>query len=117
MFTPSAPKAIFWKRQAILDSYRGSKPTKQIYRTQIPTTQVERRMICDRCAEEGAPIVGVVVMPEADKAQLYCDGCFELTPMLRRLHPEWRYFEVKGALDIEELAAALASKGLLARNS
>src|SRR5208283_3034941 len=117
MFTPSAPKPIFWKRQAIIDTYRRSKPSEQIYRTQIPVTKDERKIVCDRCAEEEAPIVGIVVMPEADKAHLYCDSCFERTPIVRRVHPEWRYFDVTGTLSIEELATALASQGLLARKS
>ncbi|MGO9265277.1 MAG: hypothetical protein ACLQBA_10405 [Candidatus Binataceae bacterium] len=56
-------------------------------------------------------------MPEADKAHLYCDSCFERTPIVRRVHPEWRYFDVTGTLSIEELATALASQGLLARKS
>ena len=33
--------------------------------------------------------------------------------MLRRVHPEWRFFDVAGPLNTEELAVALASQGLL----
>lgn len=114
MLTPSTPTTIFSKRRAVLDSYRRTKPSKQIYRTQIATAE-EHKIICDRCAEEGAPIAGVVVMPEADQAHFYCYGCFGRTPMLRRVHPEWRYFNVTGTLNIAELATALAAQGLLAR--
>ncbi len=113
MYSPSASKPIFWKRQAVLDSYRARKPSDQIYRTQIKPTQPAPELVCDRCADEEAPIAGVIIMPEAGEAQFFCDRCFERTPMLRRMHPEWRFFDVAGPLDVEELASALESHGLL----
>jgi protein-arginine kinase activator protein McsA len=70
-------------------------------------------MICDRCGEEKARIVRMVIIPRADKAYFYCDSCFESTPIIRRTHPEWRYFDLAGVVDLQDLAQRLAAKGLL----
>jgi len=113
MQNPSYPKSIFWQRQAIIDSYRVNRSAKNIYRTPIQPTRPDRDFVCDRCNDDDAQIAGVILMPEADEVQLFCARCFGRTPMLRRVHPEWRFFDVAGPLNMEELAAALASQGLL----
>jgi hypothetical protein len=99
----------------MIESYQRRTVSQQIYRTKPVPTQADRILTCDRCADELASVAGVIIMPEADEAQLFCKGCFERTTMLRRFHPEWRFFNAAGLSDLEHLATELASKGLLAK--
>jgi hypothetical protein len=93
-------------------SKRFAKPATQltIYR---PRVRPGQGFVCDRCADDDAPIAGVIIMPDADQAQLFCGRCFGRTSIIRRTHPEWSFFEVAGPATIEELAATLASQGFV----
>jgi hypothetical protein len=108
------PGPVFQRRQNAIARLRSNPTEPRVYRTE---SRSRRTFKCERCADEGAPIAGVVVIPKSDEAQLYCAPCFARTGITRRLHPEWTSLEVSsvGGMTEESLASVLSSNGLLDR--
>ena len=75
----------------------------------------ETDLTCDRCATDGAPIIGVIVVPAAQEVRTYCGPCYERTKLARMANREWRAFEATGQdqWDRDLLTSVLTSAGLL----